>query len=193
MDGDNIARLAYLSLLGAVLLFWFFTQNRQGMNKTLQQIAAWAFIFIGVIAAYGLWQDIQGSVDPGMRMNVSDSGISVPRAPDGHYYLQLMINDKPVDFLVDTGASQVVLSHRDAERVGIDTDALNYFGRAMTANGEVRTAPVEIDAVSLGGFTDHDLTAWVNEGEMDRSLLGMEYLQRWPSVQITNGALILQR
>lgn len=193
MDGDNIARLAYLSLLGAVLLFWFFTQNRQGMNKTLQQIAAWAFIFIGVIAAYGLWQDIQGSVDPGLRMNVSDSGISVPRAPDGHYYLQLMINEKPVDFLVDTGASQVVLSHRDAERVGIDTDALKYFGRAMTANGEVRTAPVEIEAVSLGGFTDHDLTAWVNEGEMDRSLLGMEYLQRWPSVQITNGALILQR
>ncbi|MEX0350020.1 MAG: TIGR02281 family clan AA aspartic protease [Paracoccaceae bacterium] len=193
MDGDNIARLAYLSLLGAVLLFWFFTQNRQGMNKTLQQIAAWAFIFIGVIAAYGLWQDIQGSADPGLRMSVSDSGISVPRALDGHYYLQLTVNGKPVDFLVDTGASQVVLSHRDAERVGIDTDALNYFGRAMTANGEVRTAPVELDTVALGGFTDHDLTAWVNEGEMDRSLLGMEYLQRWPSVQITNGALILQR
>ncbi|MCL6285500.1 TIGR02281 family clan AA aspartic protease [Ruegeria sp. 2012CJ41-6] len=193
MDGDNIARLAYLSLLGAVLLFWFFTQNRQGMNKTLQQIAAWAFIFIGVIAAYGLWEDIRGSVDPGLRMSVSDSGISVPRAPDGHYYLQLMVNDKPVDFLVDTGASQVVLSHRDAERVGIDTSALNYFGRAMTANGEVRTAPVEIETIGLDGFTESNLTAWVNEGEMDRSLLGMEYLQRLPSVQITNGALILQR
>ncbi|WP_372573177.1 retropepsin-like aspartic protease family protein [Ruegeria jejuensis] len=193
MDGDNIARFAYLALLGSALAFWFFTQNRQSVNKTLQQLAAWALIFIGVIAAYGLWEDIQSTVDPGLRISVSDSGISVPRAPDGHYYLQLMVNDKPVDFLVDTGASQVVLSHRDAERVGIDTDALNYFGRAMTANGEVRTAPVEIEAVSLGGFTDNNLTAWVNEGEMDRSLLGMEYLQRWPSVQITNGALILQR
>ncbi|MFA3915384.1 retropepsin-like aspartic protease family protein [Ruegeria hyattellae] len=193
MDGDNIARLAYLSLLGAVLLFWFFTQNRQGMNRTLQQIAAWAFIFIGVIAAYGLWEDIRGSVDPGLRMSVSDSGISVPRAPDGHYYLQLMVNGKPVDFLVDTGASQVVLTQRDADRVGIDTDALNYFGRAMTANGEVRTAPVELESIGLDGFTDSNLTAWINEGEMDQSLLGMDYLQRWPSVQITNGALILQR
>lgn len=193
MAGDDIARIAYLGLLGAALLFWFLTQNRQGMNKTLQQMVAWVFIFMGVVALYGLWEDIRGTVGPEQRMTVTEDSISVPRSADGHYYLQLSVNGTPVDFLVDTGASQVVLSHRDAERVGIDTDALNYFGRALTANGEVRTAPAKLDTVSLGDVTDRNLTAWVNEGEMDKSLLGMEYLQRWPSVQITGGALVLHR
>ncbi len=193
MDGDNTARFLYLALLGSVLAFWFFTQNRQSLNKTLQQAMAWVFIFIGVIAVVGLWEDIRSTVDPGQRMSVTDTRIEVPRARDGHYYIRLNVNDEPVDFLIDTGASQIVMTHRDAEKVGIDTNALSYFGRAMTANGEVRTAPAELDTIGMGDFMDQGVTAWVNEGEMDQSLLGMDYLQRWSSVQITNGALILER
>lgn len=193
MDGDNTARFLYLALLGSVLAFWFFTQNRQSLSKTLQQIMAWVFIFIGVIAVVGLWEDIRNTVDPGQRMSVTDTRIEVPRAADGHYYIRLNVNDEPVDFLVDTGASQIVLTHRDAEKVGLDTAKLNYFGRAMTANGEVRTAPAKLDSIGMGTFMDQNVTAWVNEGEMDQSLLGMDYLQRWSSVQITNGALILER
>ncbi|GGH19379.1 aspartyl protease family protein [Cribrihabitans marinus] len=193
MDADNTARILYLSLLGAAVAFWFFTQNRQSLGKTMQMVAAWVFIFMGVIAVVGLWEDIRGTVSPGTRMTVTDSRVEVPRAPDGHYYLQLLVNGEPVDFMVDTGASQMVLTQRDAERAGIDPDNLNYFGRAMTANGEVRTAPAQLDSVTLGQFTDSDITAWVNEGDMDQSLLGMEYLQRWSSIQITGGALVLAR
>ena len=193
MDADNTARILYLSLLGAAIAFWFFTQNRQSLGRTMQMIAAWVFIFMGVIAVVGLWEDIRGTVAPGQRMTVTDSRVEVPRAPDGHYYLQMMVNGAPVDFMVDTGASQMVLTMQDAERAGIDPDSLNFFGRAMTANGEVRTAPAQLDSVRLGEFTDSDITAWVNEGDMEQSLLGMEYLQRWSSIQITGGALVLER
>ena len=117
----------------------------------------------------------------------------MPRAPDGHYYLPVEVNGQPITFLVDTGASQIVLSSQDAERIGIEPDQLNYFGRANTANGQVRTAPVSLDTLTLGPITDRNISAWVNEGELNKSLLGMDYLHRFSNVQFANGRLLLSR
>ncbi len=193
MDGDSIARVAYLSLLGLAVVAWFISQNRQTLNKTLQQAMAWVFIFIGVIAVVGLWEDIRSTVGPVPQMTVTGETIQVPRSADGHYYLPIEVNGQPITFLVDTGASQIVLSSQDAERLGIDPDQLNYFGRAFTANGEVRTAPVRLDTLTLGPITDRDISAWVNEGELHQSLLGMDYLHRFSNIQFADGRLVLSR
>lgn len=193
LDADNVARLGYLGLLGAAVLMWFVTQNRESLGKITQQALVWVFIFVGVVAVVGLWDDIRNTNAPASRMTTTDNSVVVPRGRDGHYYLQLEVNGKPVDFLVDTGASQIVLSQEDAERIGVDLNDLNYFGRALTANGEVRTAPTKLENVVLGPFNDSGLTAWVNEGEMDQSLLGMEYLQRFSTLQINPQSLTLAR
>ena len=74
---------------------------------------------------------------------------------------------------------------------GLDPGALNYFGRAFTANGEVRTAPVRLDSVAIGPHEDRDVTAVVNGGQMEQSLLGMGYLQRWGRIEIEGGELTL--
>lgn len=193
MTSWETGRLVYLALLGGVLVFWFVVHNRKSLGRTVQQALAWGLIFLGVIAAIGLWGDIRQTVQPRQGM-VTDAGrVEVPRANDGHYYLTLMVNGEPVDFMVDTGASEVVLTESDARRVGIDLDGLAYVGRAMTANGEVRTAPVRLGSVELGPVSDRNLRAWVNAGEMDQSLLGMSYLQRWRRIEITGGALVLTR
>ncbi|WP_171210649.1 TIGR02281 family clan AA aspartic protease [Ruegeria sp. HKCCA5426] len=193
MDGDSIARIAYLGLLGAAVVAWFISQNRQTLNKTLQQAMAWVFIFIGVIAVVGLWEDIRTTVGPAPQMTVTDETIEVPRAHDGHYYLPVVVNGEPITFLVDTGASQIVLSAQDASRVGIDPDQLNYFGRAATANGEVRTAPVRLETFTVGPITDQNVSAWINEGELHKSLLGMDYLHRFSNIQFADGRMILSR
>ena len=125
---------------------------------------------------------------------MTDTGrIEVPRGPDGHYYLTLDINDAPVRFVVDTGATSMVLTKTDAERVGLTADDLIFYSEAMTANGPVRTAPVRLDDVALGPFHDANVRAFVNEGEMNQSLLGMDYLIRYARLEITNGQLILER
>lgn len=186
-------QLIYLIVLLAMVAGWFFMQSREGLNRTLQYAAVWAMIFIGGAAAVGLWQDI--SRDAG-RPQFSQTGtgqIVVPRARDGHYYLTLDINAAPVRFVVDTGASQMVLTQADAARAGIDLDTLTYLGRANTANGEVRTAFVRLDSVSLGNTTDRNVGAVVNQGEMRLSLLGMGYLERWGRIEIADGELILTR
>ena len=96
-------------------------------------------------------------------------------------------------FVVDTGASDIVLSKADAGRIGIDPEELNYLGRAATANGETRTAFVKLDEIVVGNAVDHNVSAVVNEGAMSQSLLGMGYLQRWGRIEISGGEFRLSR
>lgn len=193
MTGDDTARILYLSLLGAALAMWFFTYNRQSLGKVTQQAIVWGLIILGTVAAVGLWGDIRNTVRPGIATVTGENQITLDRAMDGHYYLTAQVNGTPVDFVVDTGASGIVLTEMDAKAAGIDIANLAYIGRAMTANGEVRTAPVTLDSLTVGPLQDRAVRATVNEGVMDRSLLGMEYLQRFTSVQITGGAMVLTR
>ncbi|MBY6138076.1 TIGR02281 family clan AA aspartic protease [Leisingera daeponensis] len=193
MGEYETGRFIYLIILLVAVGSWVFVQNRQSIGKTLQMFAVWGFIFLGVIASYGLWEDIRQTVRPQQSVAIDAGRVEVPRSPDGHYYLTLEVNGAPVQFLVDTGASQVVLNERDATSAGIDTGSLAYLGRASTANGEVRTASVWVDEISLGGITDKNVRVWVNQGELEQSLLGMGYLQRWSSIEIRNGALVLTR
>jgi len=185
-------QLTYLVLLGAAIGGSAIVAGRNNMGKMAQQAAIWALIFVGVIGAYGLWEDISQDNNPRQAMVDTDT-IAVPRSFDGHYHLTLEINGTPVDFVVDTGASQVVLSTRDAERVGFDPATLDYTGAANTANGVVRTAPVVLDQVALESITDRRIPAVVNGGAMDNSLLGMTYLGLYDRIEITNGELVLTR
>ena len=192
MSTDQIMQLVYLGLLGTAIAGSFLVANRDNLGKTVQQGAIWALIFVGVIGAYGLWEDIQRDVTTRQAV-ISDTQIEVPRSADGHYYLTLDINDVPVRFVVDTGASQVVLTQADAARIGIDPGTLGFFREASTANGTVRTAPVVLDRVSLGQITDSQLPAVVNGGDMEDSLLGMTYLGRFARIEIAGDRLVLSR
>lgn len=192
MTGDEIARLSYLALLGTAVIGWAIAENRGGIGPFLRRLLVWGFIFLGVIGGYGLWDDIRSDVAP-RQLALGEGRIEVPRAFDGHYYLTLDVEGRPVDFVVDTGASDIVLTQGDAERLGIDTRDLAYTGIANTANGTVRTARVALGTVTLGDVTDRNVPAVVNEGEMDTSLLGMRYLQRWGRIEIAEGRLVLER
>lgn len=193
MADIETGRLIYLIVLLAMVAGWFFMQTREGLNKTFQYAAIWGLIFVGGAAAVGLWQDISRSgTHPQMSVRGTDQ-IVVSMSRDSHFYLTLEVNDAPLRFVVDTGATDMVLTQADARRAGIDPDALNYLGVANTANGEVRTAFVRLDQVQLGEVIDRDVAAVVNQGQMAQSLLGMGYLQRWGRIEIANGELILTR
>ena len=152
---------------------------------------AWGLIFVGVMAGYGLWNDLRRHESP--RQMMAEGGeVVLPRADDGHYYLTLTIDGTDLRFMVDTGATNVVLSQDDARRLGIDPDTLPYLGEADTANGTVRTARVTLRNVTLGQVVDDRLPAYVNGGAMDGSLLGMEYLGRF-RIQIEDDRMILRR
>ncbi|PWR03235.1 TIGR02281 family clan AA aspartic protease [Meridianimarinicoccus roseus] len=193
MTADSIASLIYLSLLGTVIAGYFLLANRHRMGKIAQQGAIWALIFIGVAAGAALWDDIRSTSASLQSVYQQGDRIEVTRSPDGHYHLTLGVNGTPVEFLVDTGASEMVLSVQDAERVGIAHADLRFTGRAATANGTVQTARITLDRVELGGQVDRNVPAQVSGGAMPASLLGMTYLSRFASLSITGDTLTLIR
>lgn len=192
MAGNDTASLIYLVLLGTAIFGYFIAANRQGLGTTMRQLALWALIFLGVIAAAGLWPSIRDEVAP--RQSFTSTGsLEIPRGFDGHYHVTLGINGEPISFVVDTGASDIVLSQQDARRAGIEPDSLAYLGRAQTANGTVPLARVSLDQVSLGEEIERSVPASVNGGEMNGSLLGMSYLSRFGRISIENDVLTLTR
>ena len=190
MDGETLARAGYLAIILAALAGWVMVEFRQRMGQALRMALAWGLIFVGVMAGYGLWSDIRRDVMP--IQEVAAGTVEVPRSADGHYYLTLTIDGTGVPFMVDTGASGMVLAARDAERVGIDPASLEFRGQANTANGVVRTARVTLDEVELGPFRNEGFQAFVTEGELDQSLLGMDYLGQF-RMEFDGGKLVLRQ
>lgn len=191
MDELEFGRLAYFLLLLAAVMGWIIVEHRGRLGFALRTLMAWGLIFLGVMAGYGLWSDIRRTALP-TQATMADGRVEIPRSADGHYHLTLEIGGNPVRFLVDTGATNVVLSQTDARRLGIEPGTLAYLGSARTANGVVRTARVQLAEVRLGDFRDERVAAYVTDGEMEGSLLGMDYLRRF-RIEIAGGRMVLTR
>lgn len=191
MAAEDLGRLFYLVALGSVVIFYFLVSHRQPAGRTLRHILLWGLIFLGLIAGWALWPAVREAVAP--RQSAEEGRLVLPRAADGHYYLTAEVNGAPLRFMIDTGATGIVLAAADAARAGIDPATLDYRRRAVTANGRVRIAPVRLDRLSIGPILDRDVEAAVSEGMMPASLLGMGYLSRFRSVEIRRGRMILAR
>lgn len=191
MFGDDWMNLAYLVLLLIAVSGFLVVEFRVRPGSTIRQALAWGLIFVGAIAAAGLWQQVSQTVAP--RPVIEGNRIEVPMGNDGHYHLPVMINGTEISFVVDTGASTLALSRQDARRVGIDPDSLGYIGQARTANGLTQTAPVTLGLVEIGDIRDTDVPAVVISGEMSGSLMGMTYLRRFARISLSEDRLILER
>lgn len=192
MAGDDLARMAYLVILASALGGWVLVESRGRMGQAMRQAVAWLLIFIGVAAGYGLYQDFN-PLGGGQSVSAAGGQIVIQKSPDQHYYLTLNVGDVPVRFMVDTGASSIVISDRDTDRLGIEREGLAYLGQARTANGTIRTARVSLRDVTLEGEAIGILPAWVGDGPLEISLLGMDFLNRFSSVEMSREALILTR
>jgi aspartyl protease family protein len=193
LDPDAQARVFYLVLLGAFLLVFLFGAYRHRLGQALQHAAIWALIFAGVVLAVGFWQPLTSQLYVDRPIQAEGDALAYRRAPDGHFYATVEVNGAPIRFMVDTGASDIVLTEADARAAGLDPDHLNYVIPTMTANGHTMSAPVRLETVALGGYVDSAVPASVSGGALDQSLLGMRYLERFRSVRFENNTLYLSR
>jgi len=193
MEENDFARLIYLSVLVVAILGSVLISRRGAYGKMFRQAGVWLLIFMGLVAIVASWQDIRQSGQTTSFQQSQDGAIFIPKEIDGHFHLTLTINDRPIDFLVDTGASDIVLTRKDAARVGFDPNRLDYWGMANTANGTVRLATIRLETVRLGEFIDKNIRASVNKAPMEKSLLGMRYLSKFSAIEISNDQMILKR
>jgi aspartyl protease family protein len=187
-------RIGWLALIGASVIAFV----RARPQSALRNAAIWAVIFIVLTGLFSFKDDATfigkrflGALAPTQGMEHADGTISFPAGPDGHFYIQALVNGGRVTFMVDTGASDIVLTPKDASRVGIDSGQLDFDQVAETANGLVRGAAIELDSLVVGPIDMGQLPATVNGADMSESLLGMEFLNRLRGWHVENGVLTL--
>jgi aspartyl protease family protein len=182
-----------------------------GTRTMLGEVAGWgiaACLIAGVVINYdgvrsgtralmGIPDQVDGgSVEAGLgSAEPKRSGYSVEldAGENGHYHTEAEINGRPVQVMVDTGASMVALTYEDAESAGIYLKDSDFTHTASTANGTSRIAPVTIDRLSIGDITVRGVQGAVAErGRLQTTLLGMSFLSRLERVDMRSGKLLLQ-
>ena len=155
-NGGDWASLGYLLAL-LVMVSAGLAWQRPNLPNMFRHAAIWVgvVIVIGMGYAYrfelsAVRDQFLGELVPGQGQEGTGGEIRFRVGGGGHFRLKAFVNDLPVQFLVDTGASDVVLAPADAVRVGFDLNQLNYSRRYQTANGIVKGAPVELGRVQIG-------------------------------------------
>lgn len=194
-------RLLYLVGLLLVVTLLAMPLRRIGFGRLIGYAAAWAAIF-----GLGWWavssrEDVQRyientRIEPGLAP-MQDAGeeggeLRVRAGLDGHFWVRAQVNGEPVRFLVDTGASDIVLSAETARRVGINVDNLAFDRVGITANGTTRGATTRVDAIALGPIERREVPVTVLRGALDINLLGMRFLRSLSGWRVERDTLILQ-
>ncbi len=119
--------------------------------------------------------------------------VYIAMSRDGHYWATLEVNGTPVRFVIDTGASHVSLSYEDAEMAGLDPSGLNYDRAFKTAGGISRKAIVTLDRITLDSIQISNISASVSQpGQINVSLLGMNFLNKLSGFNVENRKMILR-
>jgi aspartyl protease family protein len=141
------------------------------MPRTLKVATVWMVVGLLLFLAVQWWQRSQAAE----RFSTDGQAIELRRGPDGHYHWPGRVNGRPVDFLVDTGATGIAIPSALADELGL---APLGRVRSNTANGVAEGTVVRIDLELDGGVRADNLRAVALPGLETRPLLGMAVLGR---------------
>jgi clan AA aspartic protease (TIGR02281 family) len=119
----------------------------------------------------------------------SDRVIRINADSNGHYYVKGSADGVPLEFMIDSGATHIVLPKEAAGRLHVGP--LNFDVTTNTANGRIQNARITIHKLTVGPYTMTDIPAVVNGGMLEEPLLGMSWLRLFRSIEIANGVMTL--
>jgi aspartyl protease family protein len=105
------------------------------------------------------------------------SKIVLPIGGGGHFFAQGLVNGKPIQFMLDTGATTVAIGQSDAQRMGIDYQK-GQAVRMGTANGVAQGWKIKLSTIKIGDVEVYDVDAIVGP-DMPFALLGNSFLSRF--------------
>jgi aspartyl protease family protein len=188
LNQGQLTQVIYLLVL-LVLVGGGLTASRAGPHW-LRNAALWVVIFAGIMGVYSMRDHFVALLNPGAPRAVGQA-IELRRANDGHFWAEVEIDGVRVQMMVDTGASMIALTPRDARLIGLDPANLRYTTPVSTAQGETMAAPVTLGRVTLGSIEMTRLPAEVMREDTNTSLLGMTFLNRLDGYEVRSDALRL--
>lgn len=143
---------------------------------------------------YPLQKQVAASAVVAPAPSTSSRSLTVPRDSRGHFQVDGRVDGRRIGFMVDTGASTIALTSRDAARLGIRPMRSDFTVSVRTANGTVKAAPVMLDTVEIGGLTVRDVQAIVAPDDvLSENLLGLSFLTKLKRFEYAGGKLVLEQ
>ena len=169
------------------------------MASESQKIGKWMIwlswlIVLGFLSVF-FNNQLEKRQNPNQQINsmVSSQGMTeivLKRNPAGHYVASGFINDKPVIFLLDTGATDVSVPAKVANRIGLKKGRPLIY---QTANGSTRGYLTQLDSISLGDIELNNIRGGINPSmQGEYILLGMTFLKHLEFSQRGNQLTIRQ-
>ncbi|ALA18356.1 MULTISPECIES: TIGR02281 family clan AA aspartic protease, partial [unclassified Chelatococcus] len=197
---DLIASLAWLGAVGILAFGWVVQHFRGQWTRALEAIAFWMAMIVMLVAVYSYRFELQGfanrllgEVAPGYTVTLAGGEVQVARHAGGSFVIDGAVDGVPTRFILDTGASAVVLTSEAAARAGIDPATLFYTQPVMTANGRTMAASTTLGELTVGNITERRVPALVaREGSLSQNLLGMTFLDRLASFEVRGDRLVLR-
>ncbi|MBU0582490.1 MAG: TIGR02281 family clan AA aspartic protease [Alphaproteobacteria bacterium] len=203
MGTGQFGSLIYLGALGALVASGIVASS-QRFGDTARMLAIWLLVILALMAGFQYRYELQdvanrvsGGLVPGSPLTAFDDEgravVTLQKRMDGHFEASLAVDGTPVSTIVDTGATSTVLTAADAARAGFDTAALNFTIPVSTANGTARAARVVAATASVGAIERRNLPILVAEpGQLDQSLLGMNFIGTLAGFDVRGDRLILR-
>ncbi|HEX4636161.1 MAG TPA: TIGR02281 family clan AA aspartic protease [Rhizomicrobium sp.] len=194
-DPALVQTLGFLALASSGLLFVRQFHLKQTARNVLIWVAVGGVLIIGFsfqneLKDLGL--QLRSALVPGYPVQTGPHELTLSEGEDGHFHVYGTINGTRIAFLVDTGASDIVLDPADARRLGIDLDTLTFDRPFGSANGIGYGAKTVVAGLVVGPIVFSDVEVSINKARMGSSLLGMAFLKRLKSYSVSGGKLILR-
>jgi aspartyl protease family protein len=199
LSTNDFGSLAYKILLLVFVAGAVATLFRERFLNAVFAALLWVVVGLVLVVGYTYRYELHDVADrvtaeliPGHVISHGRT-VEVARTRDGDFDISAHINGSRVPMVLDTGASSIVLTLDDAKAAGLPPDLLKYTVNIDTANGRTHAAPVTLDKVAIGGLEERSVDALVVQpGQLRTSLLGMSFLNRLQSWQVSGDRLILK-
>lgn len=196
---EDWSNLVWFLLLLAVVGAGMFRAGRGALAQNLRSVAIWLAVIAALALGYAYRdlleeapQRLRLAFGAGYPIQTAEHEVVVPQDERGAFVLNAQVNGQPVRFVVDTGATDTVLSPQAAQRLGVDLAKLDFGQSAETANGMGYGAAYTAQSLAVGPIVFGSFPMVINQAPMSSSLLGLTFLNRLDSFEIRDRKLILK-
>ena len=183
-----------------LLLLSSLAARRLPLGYVAKAVFAWIAIFAALFAIFSFrfefkaaWERVKADISGTAGQSVSGEEITIRRQDDGHYWLQLDVNGKPVRFMIDSGATTTAVNGNTARETGIQVDTNGYPVFLNTANGSLAAQRGIIQSLKIGTHEIGQHNVVVSESFGDTNVLGMNFLDSMQSWKVEANVMTLKQ
>ncbi len=191
------SNVIYILIL-VVFLIMGFSSKDLPIKKIFEFTGLWIVFALVALVLYSyrfefleVKDRVLSDLFPAKAINKNHKQLVLNIAQDGHYYLNVKIKNNEVRFMIDTGASDMVIDEKIALKLGYDLKKINYNKVFQTANGQSYGASIYFDEVDVSGIKFNNVQASITNSDLVIPLLGMSFLQKFYKYEFFRDKLIL--